>query len=641
MKASLVSATALSQCGSHYLSATALARTAQRGGWPAALAFLSLSLAPSGAGAATINIPATCVLPPGGSPGTSVCLATALLPGGGSTKDTITFNGGALTLDQTATYGQAVTLGTTPTNTLNQAGNASTFTGVMSGTGNITITNLDKTTGKQLTTGSVTFNGKNTYSGSTTVNSGANLTLGSKGTIASSSTLADNGTFDISGAGNTTITDLSGNGTVTLGANTLTLSAAASMFAGGIGGSGGLTVNGGTETLSGNNSYTGITTIGTNGTLAISGAGSIASSSTVTDNGVFDISKATGDVKITSLSGSGNVKLGGNSVILTNASDTFSGVISGTGGLTVNGGTEKISGSNSYTGVTTIGLTTGTTAATLAITGAGSIATSSNVNVTKNGVFDTSKASGNVTITSLSGALGASVTLGNNQTLSLSNASGIFSGVISGGNPSTGLTIAGGKEALMGVNTFKGSTTVSAGATLTGIGSIAGSLINNGTVRPFDTVSNKAGAFTVGGAYTPGAGGILDIAIGSTPGVGNFSKLVVAGKATLTGSILDVDTFNSFQFPLGTSTYAGILQFGSKSGDFTGVSFNGAACSSEGTATEKWSCDAGLLTFTESFTAGALNLLVAQAPEPGTLAVLGTGLLGLFGLRRRWTRSSD
>ena len=636
MKASLAASTSLSQCRSHCLSAPALARSVQCGRWPTALALLSLALAPSSAGAATINIPVTCVLPPA----SGVCLATALLPGGGSKNDTITFNGGALTLDQTATYGQAVTLGTTPTNTLNQAGNNSTFTGVMSGSGNIAITNLDKTTGKQLTTGSVTFNGKNTYSGSTTVNQGANLTLGSKGTIASSSTLADNGTFDISGAGNTTITDLSGNGTVTLGANTLTLSAASSMFAGGIGGSGGLTVNGGTETLSGNNSYTGITTIGTNGTLAISGAGSIASSSKVTDNGVFDISKATGDVKITTLAGAGNVKLGGNSVILSNASDTFSGIISGSGGLTVNGGTEKISGSNSYTGVTTIGMTTGTTAATLAITGAGSIASSSNVDVTKNGAFDISKASGDVTVTSLSGAVGGSVTLGNNQTLFLSNASGIFSGVISGGNKNSGLTITKGTEALMGANTFVGSTTVSLGATLTGTGSIAGTLVNNGRVRPFDTVSNTAGMFKIGGAYSPGAGGILDIAIGSTPGVGNFSKLVVAGNATLTGSILDVDTFNSFQFPLGTSKYTSILTYGSKTGDFKGVSFNDVACNPDGT--DKWSCDAGLAIFTEIFNAdtNTLDLLVAQAPEPGTLAILASGLLGLFGLRRRWTRSS-
>ena len=113
----------------------------------------------------------------------------------------------------------------------------------------------------------------------------------------------------------------------------------------------------------------------------------------------------------------------------------------------------------------------------------------------------------------------------------------------------------------------------------------------------------------------------------------------MAGNATLTGSILDVDTFNSFQVPLGTSKYTSILTYGSKTGDFKGVSFNDVACNPDGT--DKWSCDAGLLTFTESFTAGALNLLVAQAPEPGTLAVLGTGLLGLFGLRRRWTRSSD
>ena len=47
--------------------------------------------------------------------------------------------------------------------------------------------------------------------------------------------------------------------------------------------------------------------------------------------------------------------LGAQTLTLTNASDTFSGVISGQGGgLTIAGGTETLTGTNTYTGATTI-----------------------------------------------------------------------------------------------------------------------------------------------------------------------------------------------------------------------------------------------------------------------------------------------
>ena len=66
-------------------------------------------------------------------------------------------------------------------------------------------------------------------------------------------------------------------------------------------------------------------------------------------------------VSITSLSGSGQVDLGGRALILTNASGTFSGTIAdgglrgGTGGsLIINGGSQTLSGTKTYSGVTTI-----------------------------------------------------------------------------------------------------------------------------------------------------------------------------------------------------------------------------------------------------------------------------------------------
>ncbi len=163
MKASLVSATSPKLRRVHYLSATALAGAGALGAWPAGLVALPLALAPTGAGAATITIGTNCVLPPASLPNV-VCFATSLLASPGKSKDVIAFEGGALTLDGTGlTYAQQVALGTTPTNILNQYSNDTTFTGVVSGSGNIEIANSKSG-------GSVTLNNnKNTFTGSTTV----------------------------------------------------------------------------------------------------------------------------------------------------------------------------------------------------------------------------------------------------------------------------------------------------------------------------------------------------------------------------------------------------------------------------------------------------------------------------------------
>ena len=67
-------------------------------------------------------------------------------------------------------------------------------------------------------------------------------------------------------------------------------------------------------------------------------------------------------------------RLARKTLTLTNApSGNFSGDISGAGGLTITGGTQILSASNSYSGATTI------SGGTLALTGAGNIAGSSGV----------------------------------------------------------------------------------------------------------------------------------------------------------------------------------------------------------------------------------------------------------------------
>jgi outer membrane autotransporter protein len=142
---------------------------------------------------------------------------------------------------------------------------------------------------------------------------------------------------------------------LTIGASSVPLG-----LAGVISGAGGVVITaGGSATLSGTNTYTGATTID-GGTLALVGPGSIAASSgvSVTGGGIFDISgvTGTGSAIIQSLSGDATslVSLGANTLVLSNASGSYAGVLYGSGGLTVAGGTQTLGGINTYTGPTTV-----------------------------------------------------------------------------------------------------------------------------------------------------------------------------------------------------------------------------------------------------------------------------------------------
>jgi uncharacterized protein with beta-barrel porin domain len=156
------------------------------------------------------------------------------------------------------------------------AGSGGYFYGAINGSGGLTVSG-----------GIQELGGANTYTGVTTINNGAILGIEGIGSIASSSKVIDNGALDISVTFGASIKSLAGTNTagqVTLGNETLTITAANDTFAGGIiggGGNGGLTLTGGTETLTGSNGYTGATTIN-GGTLVVNS--SIASSSGTTVN---------------------------------------------------------------------------------------------------------------------------------------------------------------------------------------------------------------------------------------------------------------------------------------------------------------------------------------------------------------------
>ena len=138
------------------------------------------------------------------------------------------------------------------------------------------------------------------------------------------------------------------------------------------------------------------------------------------NNGSFSIAGTTAGASITSLAGSGTTTLGSQTLSITNGSGTYSGAMGGTGGLTLAGGTQNLSGINTYTGSTTIN-----SGATLALSGTGSIATSSGV--INNGSFNVAAKSGNVALggtyrQASTGSLLMSFAPTNNQQLNVTGA---------------------------------------------------------------------------------------------------------------------------------------------------------------------------------------------------------------------------
>lgn len=308
---------------------------------------------------------------------TTVSAGTLALSGGGSiaSSSVVTVNA---TFDISASafpFNLINTLAGNASGIVNMGGNglaigngSTEFAGVIQGTG-----------GFEVIAGTQTLSGVNTYSNATQIDAGATLALKGAGSIASSGFVGFSpggpgqiGTLDISqtnaGASVKGLFDFAGVGVVALGSRTLTITSG-SLFAGviqdggiGAGAGGNLAIaNGATQSLAGTNTYTGVTTIAAGGeldlTLFAGKNGSIATSSGVTNNGVFDIASLASGTSIKSLSGTGVVNLGSNMLTITNANGNFAGVIQdggGAGNLALAGGTQVLSGINTYTGTTTV-----------------------------------------------------------------------------------------------------------------------------------------------------------------------------------------------------------------------------------------------------------------------------------------------
>ena len=301
--------------------------------------------------------------------------------------------------------------------------NNNTLSGVLSGNGGLTKTG----------TGTLTLTGNNTYAGGTAINDG---TL--KGNIASGTDLSiaagaiydgDNKARSVDG--------LNGGGKLL---NTSGLTVQSGDFAGIIDNSNtSLTKTGaGTLTLTGNNAYTGSTTI-SEGTLK----GNIASGTdlSIADNATYDGANKARSVG--GLNGGGNIF---NTDGLTVQSGDFAGIIDNSNtSLTKTGaGTLTLTGNNAYTGSTTI------SEGTLK----GNIASGTDLSIAASATYDGANKARSV------GGLNGGGKILNTDGLTVQN--GTFGGVID--NSNTSLTKTGaGTLTLSGTNTYTGMTTVRSG----------------------------------------------------------------------------------------------------------------------------------------------------------------------------------
>ncbi|MBI5345733.1 MAG: autotransporter domain-containing protein [Chlamydiae bacterium] len=307
--------------------------------------------------------------------------------------------------------------------------------------------------------------------------------------------------FTNNSANNLTLSgNITGSGAIFLTAGNLVLSGTSNGY------SGGTNINGGSLSIStasnlgpgavgigaailhftGSDTYTGYpTTLAGNATFSVDGGATVNWNSNIAQSGVRSFT----------FQGGGNLILSG--------TNTY------TGGTNINAGTLSVSStSNLPSGTITIG------SATLEITDTG---TYTGYPTTLGGTSIFSVASGK-TVNWNSNITGGANTLTLNGTGTL-----ILSGTNSYGNT----IINSGILKINGTNT-SALTTVSAGATLGGTGTIIGNVNNQGNLSP----GNSIGTLTINGNYTQAAGSTLTIELNPT----TSDKLVVTGTTTISAT---------------------------------------------------------------------------------------------------------
>lgn len=423
-----------------------------------------------------------------------------------------------------------------PGQTLTLSGDAATPSGaadmkaLLIGSGNLVVNATEAIT---------LANAGNTYTGTTTV-TGGTLRAGAVNVIDDSSqvTLNSGTAFDLNGF-DQSVNNLNGTGNVTLGANTLTENTAGTVtYSAVISGTGAVTAAGpGTWILTGDNNWTGGTTIDT-GVLQLGAGG--------TSGGI-----------------TGNITNNGTLVINRSNALTLAGSIDGTGTVTQSGtGETTLSGANSYSGGTTVSAGTLNAASATALgTGAASVSSGATLDLTfsSSTISNAIANAGRVEVTGVNETVNSVFTgAGENRIIAAGTVlGGNNSGFTGNWNIVTGATANVGTTQNLGdaavqldgtLNIAPASGNYTFTNTLTGTGLMTG-VLASGSTFAFDN--------TVGSAWS----GTLRL------GQSNFD-LTGNNTTTLTNATLQLDANNTTTVGSGTQNVGnltmngGTLKFG-------------------------------------------------------------------------------
>jgi autotransporter-associated beta strand protein len=523
---------------------------------------------------------------------------TTILTGSNSYSGPTTISAGTLRIGSGSTSGTLGTGAVTNNGSLvfNRS-NTLTVANAISGTGTVT----------QEGTGTTILTGTNTYSGTTTISAGT-LQLGTGTTAALTGTL---------GAGAVT-----NNGSLVFERfNALTVANA-------ISGTGNVTQSGaGTTTLTGANTYSGTTTI-TSGTLQVG-------------NGGTSGTLGTGPVT-------------NNDTLVFNRSDTVTvaNAISGTNGRVtqIGTGTTILTGSNSYTGPTTI------SAGTLQIGNGGTTGTLGTLSVENNSALTFNRSDTVIIANTLFGTgrvtqAGAGTTI-LTGTISYSGGTTISAGALQVGNGATGGGTAGsgaitnnatlvinrsntvamanaisgtgtvmqagtGITVLTGANSYSGATTIGAGTLQVGNGGTSGTLGTGAVTNNGSLVFNRNNTLTVANAIG-GTGTVRQAGTGMTVLTGANSY---SGTTTISGGTLQVGNGGT----TGTLGTGGVTNNASLIFNRSDTLTVTNAIGGTGTVTQA-STGTTILTGSNSYTgATTISAGTLQVGNGGTSGTLGTG----------------
>ena len=439
---------------------------------------------------------------------------------------TLTANGGALD----ASGSSSVTFSSTASVAFTGSGNrVLTLTGTNTGLNTLAASIADSGTGTvalvKSGAGTWVLTGSNSYSGGTQINAGV-LNLGNANAIGTTGTISfGGGTLQFSGSNSadyssrfsnaaTQAFNLDTNGQSVTLANALTSSGGSLTKAGA-----------GTLVLAANSAYTGATSI-TGGTLQIGNSGTTGSIAT------------TSSVSISSgatLAFSRTDNQGGN----------FTKVISGAGGLALNSGTLTLIGSNSYNGATAV-----SSGAVLQVGdgSSGLISGTGWVTVNAGGTFTVNLANSG-TLGSFINAIGGAVNF-------VGSGTNTIGGQISGYDPGTVNQNGTGTTILANTNQFRGTININAGILqLNLLNSALNSTINVGSSGSltFGTNVESIGGLSGSGSVVlqTGTNGVA-LTIG-----GNNQNTVFAGTLSGTNGALTMAGTNNVLTLAGLNTYTG------------------------------------------------------------------------------------